>query len=141
MINILLITEYLVSFQSILLMSLKRYITASCRSVSVLLDPTRNVLGSFGKGNLMTEFFKSRGKWLCNILLIFFQLDLIEYRKCIGSFITRIFIRSVISKLSELSLNSGWACYCSFFRAYQHSFVEVWQSSIINALLGGYHAS
>lgn len=62
MINTLLITEYPVSFQSILLMSLKRYITASYRSVSVLLDPTTNVLGLFGKGNLMTEFFKSRGK-------------------------------------------------------------------------------
>lgn len=62
MINTLLITEYLVSFQSILLMSLKRYIIASYRSVSVLLDPTINVLGLFGKGNLMTEFFKSRGK-------------------------------------------------------------------------------
>lgn len=81
MINTLLITEYLVPFQSILLMSLKRHITASYRLDSVLLDPTENVSGLSGKGNLMTEFFKSREKWLCNILLIFFQLDLIEYRK------------------------------------------------------------
>lgn len=62
MINTLLITEYLVSFQSILLMSLKRYITASYRSDSVLLDPTENVFGFFGKGNLMTKCFKSREK-------------------------------------------------------------------------------
>lgn len=62
MINTLLITEYLVPFQSILLMSLKRYITASYTLDSVLLDPTENVLGLFRKGNLMIEFFKSREK-------------------------------------------------------------------------------
>lgn len=84
---------------------------------SVLLDPTENVLGLFRKENLTIEFFKSREKWLSDVLLIFFQLDLVEYRKYIGIFISGIFIRSIASELSKLSVNSGWAWYCTFFRA------------------------
>ncbi|PKU48366.1 hypothetical protein llap_1366 [Limosa lapponica baueri] len=53
---------------------------------------------------------ETKGPIKCPLLIythLKMKLDLIEYRKYIGISISGIFIKSIISKLSELSVNSG----------------------------------